>query len=554
MRFLGVRTVVGTVGALALVAGSASSARANGFDVPDVGARGLGRGGALTARVDDPLALYYNPAALTLLPSPQLLLGTHLGFLSFCSDAAGTYANRDAAGDTDWQGGGARTVFDSDAAAAAGYEGAWGTGDQDPSLEFPDQALDLPEVCQDGPLGVSPHLMFGMPIGDHFGFGVGIMAPSAAGHLTWGDTSEDPSRFATIADPSGRSANGRLPAPTRYGLVEAVPILLFPTVGFAWAPDPMFRVGVSLSWGLAIIKFLNVTRAAAGADPATDIWTELTASDLFVPQIIGSVMFTPLDNGRHLFETVGWFRWTDTVRGSGDLELRPEYYTVGRMPISETFENTELEAPQTAEFRIAFRYANRIAARPRRRSELERVAGRTEDNMVNERFDIELDVAYELTSMVDEFVVTIVDPDRNLETVGPLPERLTIAHEWRNTVSVRLGGDWNVLPGLAALRAGFSFEQGAMPDSHLVLDFPALTRFGAHAGLTVRYGKFDFSLAYAHFFMIAQEVQSCPEPEGHDNCAQGRQTVAAGEGHVVSAGRVTAGLDMLSLGVTFNFR
>ncbi|MCC7114310.1 MAG: hypothetical protein IT520_08000, partial [Burkholderiales bacterium] len=51
----------------------------------------------------------------------------------------------------------------------------------------------------------------------------------------------------------------------------------------------------------------------------------------------------------------------------------------------------------------------------------------------------------------------------------------------------------------------------------------------------------------------------CAEPRDAsgreiETCAQSRQTVAAGEGHVVSAGRLTASLDMLSLGITFNFR
>ncbi|MCC7540162.1 MAG: hypothetical protein IT379_28345 [Deltaproteobacteria bacterium] len=530
--------------------------------MPDIGARGLGRGGALMARADDPLAIYYNPAALTLLPNPQLLLGTHFGFLSFCADAAGTYANRDltdhGGGDTaDWEGGGDATHFDSAEAEAMGFQGAWGTGDGSDAFPFPDDPLELPEVCQDGPLGVSPHLLFGMPIGDQFGLGLGLMAPSAAGHLTWGDTDDDPSRFGTIRDPSGRSANGRIPAPTRYGLVEAFPILLFPTVSFAWAPHHMLRVGVSLQWGMAIVKFLNITRAGPGADPATDIYTELNATDLFVPSVIGSVMFTPLDNGRHLFETVLWARWTDTVRASGDLELRSEYYRRDRADETQVWSDTQLEAPQTAEIRLGLRYANRYSSRPRRRSEVERVAGRTDDNMSTERFDVELDVAYELTSMVDRFVVEITDQETRLQPGGlPLPPVLNIEHQWRDTLSVRLGGDWNFLPGLAAGRVGFSFEQGAMPDSHLVLDFPALTRFGAHVGLTVRFGKFDISLAYAHFFMVSQESSGCADVAENEDCAQGRQTVAAPPdgGDIVSAGRLTASLDMLSLGVAFNFR
>lgn len=552
MRVVGWRWVGGALVALLGIAGSASNARANGFDVPDIGARGLGRGGALMARVDDPLAIYYNPAALSLLPNPQLMLGTHFGFLSFCADRAGFYTDgSDGIPGRSWtENAMFPTVFDRD----PNLPGSWAS---DPT------PIEYPEVCQDGPLGVSPHLMFGMPIGDRMGFGIGVMAPSAAGHLTWSDTDEDPSRFGTIPDPTGRTANGRLPAPTRYGLVEAFPILLFPTVSFAWSPHHMLRVGVSAQWGMAIVKFLNITRADGGGDVGGDIYTELNATDLFVPSVIASVMFTPLDNGRHLFDSVLWFRYTDSVRASGDLDLRPYYYQSPRMldpatgqPYQRTFRDTEIDAPQTAEIRLALRYASRISARPRRRSEMTQLTGRTEDNMVNERFDIELDAAYELTSMVDRFVVTVTETDRFLPGVTTLPRTLDIPHNWRNTLSLRLGSDWNVLPGLASLRAGVSWEQGAMPDEHLVLDFPALQRFGVHAGLTVRYGKFDVSLAYAHFFMVSQEA-SC-EREEPLGCTGGesdaRQTVANPPGDIVGAGRLTASLHMLSLGVTYNFR
>ena len=59
---------LGICGAL----GAATEVRAAGFEHPDNGTISLGRGGAYAAGVDEPSALYYNPAALTRLKRHKL--------------------------------------------------------------------------------------------------------------------------------------------------------------------------------------------------------------------------------------------------------------------------------------------------------------------------------------------------------------------------------------------------------------------------------------------------------------------------------------------------
>src|SRR5205085_6036839 len=63
--------------------GFATNAVADGLDSPAAGTAQLGRGGAWVARADDPLAAFFNPAAMVRNPS-----GTHLGasllFRSHC--------------------------------------------------------------------------------------------------------------------------------------------------------------------------------------------------------------------------------------------------------------------------------------------------------------------------------------------------------------------------------------------------------------------------------------------------------------------------------------
>ena len=53
---------------------------AGGFEFPDNGTAAMGRGGAFTAKADDPTALYYNPGGLAWLRGWKLLIDSNLAF------------------------------------------------------------------------------------------------------------------------------------------------------------------------------------------------------------------------------------------------------------------------------------------------------------------------------------------------------------------------------------------------------------------------------------------------------------------------------------------
>lgn len=73
-------SVVAAVSA-ALGAGLApSAALAGGFEIPDHGARALGRGGAVAAGVNDGTAIHYNPGALALQKGTRLYINNNLMF------------------------------------------------------------------------------------------------------------------------------------------------------------------------------------------------------------------------------------------------------------------------------------------------------------------------------------------------------------------------------------------------------------------------------------------------------------------------------------------
>ncbi len=68
-----------TIAAIALIAAFAPSlARASAYQIYEQGAAVLGRAGAGTASVDDPSALFFDPAAITRLKGQQFMLGGNL--------------------------------------------------------------------------------------------------------------------------------------------------------------------------------------------------------------------------------------------------------------------------------------------------------------------------------------------------------------------------------------------------------------------------------------------------------------------------------------------
>src|SRR5262249_51183486 len=70
----------------------------------------------------------------------------------------------------------------------------------------------------------------------------------------------------------------------------------------------------------------------------------------------------------------------------------------------------------------------------------------------------------------------------------------------KDQFSFRVGGDYNIFPGIFSVRAGLSYEtRGQDPSNLNVLNY-MLSRSGIHAGATLRVAdKTDITIAYAHF-------------------------------------------------------
>lgn len=509
---MGLRTASIAILVLAATLATPGVALAGGFEYPGGGARSLGRGGAYYARVDDPLAIQYNPAQLAALPDPQVSVDLNYPFYDYC------------------------------------FKRYWteGTG---PS------AVDHvgPEVCNDATPLPNPNLGFATRLANGLGIGIGVFTPTAVSSL------EFPNESATVYDPE---TGDYAAAPSRYSLISRDLLLIFPEVGIAYAPTAWLRIGASFGWGVAKLNFATTATANGSNDPGQDIVTSLDATDSFVPRVNASVQVEPTPG----LEAVVAFTWTDSVQASGDLNLelgqgvRDLLETFGAMnlPDQVVVKDATVNSPQPWQLAFGVRYGQKRPSPPRPSDDW-KFGHRVDDKMATEVWDVELNVIYEHNSSVDAIRVHS-PPDQHIyQQPGgidvPVPEEIALPHQWKDQVSVRLGGDYNVVPDVLALRTGLSFETKGVPDTYNQLDFRPVQRFGLHAGLTVRVDRTDISIAYAHFF--EQDVTNA-RGEGEIVQTVGQAYVNGmplmlGSPKVVNDGEFRSHINAVALGLDYHF-
>lgn len=172
------------------------------------------------------------------------------------------------------------------------------------------------------------------------------------------------------------------------------------------------------------------------------------------------------------------------------------------------------------------------------------------DTGEREWFDVELSAVYESWSMLESFEL-----DVRGQINGQELQELTLPKNWKDTVSIRLGGDVHPLPPYLTLRAGGFFETAAVPNNYSHIDFPSFRRVGVGAGLSAGAKGAYLTVGYMHVFQETRNVdeefakifQQRPLRPCPDNC-DGLSGVPA------NVGRITSGYDLLSIGVDLRFR
>ena len=488
------------------------------LEYPDNGVAQFSRGGAWLATATDPIAGYYNPAALAT-QATSFGVGLNLAFQEICFEREGSDGE-----------------------------------DLGPSAAFTSQGLTYREVCNDnaGHPNAVPNVAFVWRASEKLGLGLTVVPPSSFGQLEWPDL---------VPPPENPNRTAPIPAPQRYLSLYTKGTILFPTLSVGYSVTDRFHVGAGFVAGIALLETRsmsmgNVESTNQRDNFTTDSLSEVKVKDLFVPGFVASALFEATG---HL-DLAAWYRYSDKIRAKGDLEVTAQYYnTAGvKNPNATPTKSTEQVGKNKAEIVLTIPMEARIGARwhmPRKSTtplEAERFrkdAHRVRDPLRDDLYDLELDLTWANNSAAEKTEVRFADGIfvANLGTVPTNADRPT---GWRDSFGARLGMQYNALRNLMGLRTGAWVETGAVDEKYLsVTSVPAL-RGGLAAGLVLRVQGVDLETGYQHIWNA-----------GLDNGGDGKQKAIAATGnqpenrsfHAVNGGKVSQHANVFSVGAVARF-
>lgn len=285
--------------------------------------------------------------------------------------------------------------------------------------------------------------------------------------------------------------------PQRYMLVEQDVMMVLYTLGAAWRPHDQFAAGISLSY--VDVPMLAFEMVVDGNVSPKQVNPEQSRFDIR----------TRVEGEDRIGMTGNFGLWYEPVDGL-QLALASQFLPIqvdSQSRLSLQAENLDLEEEITItkngvpDNRVTFSLTMPMKFRAGIR-----YVHKRQDRDV---FDLELDVHYDLWSMMERYTM---DAGITTEVMGQVLtiDQVIIEKNFRDTISVRLGGDYNVIPRWLTLRAGFFYETPAVRQGYAFLDAFSFHRFGPSGGLTLHLSQVDFSLAYT---WLAQNVLVVTEEE-----------------------------------------
>ena len=469
---------------LLLAATIASPALADGgYYQGALGARAAGRGGAFVARADDVTAVSINPAGLADLDGTVIQVGNQFSYNGYDYTRAPTLDYGQSTAPTQ------PTIFDKV------HNGT------------PWQAA-LPFI------GVSSRL------GLHdWAFALAAFAPPG------------------ISKEQFPESGGQ-----RYLMVDREAIILNYAASAAWRFHDLFGVGVTLEW-IAVPRLdyslvINGDQAQGAVSPVSsmyDILAQTTGSDPFTFNAIVGAWFRPEPSLQ--FGLAGQVVPANIVTHSTlkltalDPALLGDINTTRN---GNSASDVTVTLPLPLLVRGGARYRHLAAGR--------------------ELFDLELDVEYETWSRVKAFTVEsavdgnpLVANPTNVQSEHLPIGTITVPKQWNDVLSVKLGGDFNLVPDRWTLRAGVYYETAASPAAYSNVDFPAGAQLGAALGASLLLHRLEvaltYQLRYQPSFTVAEADArvyqqtpggSCTPPSTDPNVCNVNAGTYAATSHLVS--------------------
>jgi long-subunit fatty acid transport protein len=468
-----------------------SDVRAGGFEIPGVGARSVGRGGAFTVLADDLSAVANNPGALTRLTGTHFLYSHNL----IWHPASFTRAKSQIPQNS--------SAFSFD----------------------PEEAALKTVSEQSGlfPLGVMLVVAtdFGLP---DWRFALSIFGPNAAGGLDY-----------------------PVQGGQRYLLTHMEMLLIYYNLTVAYGKQDKYGVGVTLQYAhVPVSKYsLVVDGVPPGGDlspynSSSDVETTLDMSDPFAFTATIGAWWRVLPSleiglsGRVIPLKLNPRGKVSLANVPNQTQFNARQLSISNGDKDYGAAGLDLTLPVTARAGVRYRHLT------------------GEGDSAREVFDIELNFVYEGWSSIEAFEISLKG-DMNLFASTPI-QNITMEKRWKDTLSVRLGSTFNVVEDTFSMSLGGFYETGAVPHNYTNLDFLSFDRFGIGAGIRLRGYGLELNVSYMHVFQGDRDVSElfgkiyqqrpvalCPE-----SC-DGLSGVPA------NAGLFTSSFDILSLSLQAHF-
>lgn len=422
-----------TIATLLAVASITDSAFAEGgYYAGVLGARASGRAGAVAASADDLTAVSSNPAGLAKLGRDVIQLGNIFSYNAY------NYTR-----------------------VANDYANLDAQTGQPRRIQFRTVSNSQPWQALDPFLGIASNF------GRHdMEFALAAYAPPGIGKLAFPQTGGD------------KLSDGQ-----RYMMVSREATILKYAASVAWKYHDVLGIGVSAEWiqvpRLRYSLVIDGSVFPKTANPVSsgyDILASTSGSSLFSFNATVGAWVRPAP-----FLEIGFSGQlvpTDIVANSS-LSVTPLGSAIGKVSLvrgADQADDVSVTLPLPMLFRGGIRYRDMAGAR--------------------EIFDLELDVEYETWSRVNQFRVET----RGLRAVSQSETidlgTIAIDKHWRDTIAVRLGGDYAVLPGRLTLRGGGYYESAVADPAYANVDFPSGAQVGAAVGASIFLGSLELALAY----------------------------------------------------------
>ncbi len=364
-------------------------------------------------------------------------------------------------------------------------------------------------------------------------YGFGRVGPLSALTVAAGFTT--PSAIGKETYPGTRPPMPPLPvgqAGQRYALINSDYFIIYYSAAIAASYKDWLSAGVTLQLVHGSAKFSQAVWSGSGpgTDPFQDSVANVDVSSDWIPTAVFGVSVRPVPK-----------LVPKLVLG---LSYRPRFDFLAHGTLTTNLDSSAAAVGTTVvgnstDFFLRFPDVIRFGAQ----------------YVINSRLLVEADVVAELWSELH--TIEIRPRDIHIVTSGFNTDRtlntIVFQKDYQDSVSVRVGADYDLLPKRLTVRAGYLHETSAIPLKSVSVDFGNWQRDVVSVGATVHFlGGLTLSAAYAHHFISDQTVTNSQVVQVVTPCVTMGCTDPAPS--VVGNGVYKASLDVasLSLGVTLD--